>query len=264
MKQAAFLWLLIFWFSGVAVAAKSPPHFQAELRPALELAIPHPLDPNESINRKMFNFNAWLVQNVVDPTANWLDRTLPEMLKQAAHNVYDNLVEPEFILTNSLVGNYDASKVSAKRFLLNSTIGLVGLWDPAERMGYQRTETEFSESLCVAGLDPGNFIVLPVIGPASSHSSMLLTGFFAVEWYILSHISPIIATADLVIDISASAASLRYAREVPNSTSKDPYLIQRADYQNYLWPHCSSYLEKKLSSPPEAVELDKEKPLKNK
>ncbi|CAK0776473.1 phospholipid-binding lipoprotein MlaA [Gammaproteobacteria bacterium] len=257
--------LLVFWLLGcswVVAAAEPtiPPRFQVELRQVLEQLPPHPLDPNEPINRKMFLFNAWLVENVVDPTANWLEHTLPEIAKQAGYNIYSNLVEPEFILTNTLVGNYEAAKTSAKRFLLNSTIGIAGLWDPAEKMGYQRTETEFTESLCVAGLDPGNFVILPVVGPASSHSAMLLTGFFAVEWYLLSHISPTIATADLVIDISASAASLRYARDVPNSDTKDPYLIQRADYQNYLWPRCSSHLEKRLAAPSAEIALNERQP----
>jgi|GEM_PF-1504155 len=251
MNRVALLIFGILGFHGIIATAESstPIRFQAELRQVLEQLPSHPLDPNEPINRKMFHFNTWLVGNVVDPTANWLDSTLPELIKQAGYNAYENLVEPEFILTNTLVGNYEAAKISTKRFLINSTIGVAGLWDPAKKMGYQRTETEFTESLCIAGLDPGNFVVLPVVGAASSHSAMALTGFFAVEWYLLSYLSPIIATADLVIDLSASAASLRYARDVPNSDVKDPYLIQRADYQNYLWPHCSPYLEKKLSNP---------------
>jgi len=226
-----------------------PPHFQTELRQALEQVTPSPahvLDPNEVLNRRIFGFNTWLVREVVDPAARWLDDTLPEAVKQVGHNMYQNIIEPEFIVTNSFVGDYDAAKSSLKRFLINSTLGVGGIWDPAGKMGYQRTEVEFTESLCVAGLDPGSFIVLPAIGPASAQSSLLLTSFFAVEWYLLSQISPMIATADLVIDLSASAASLRYARNIPGSVSQDPYLIQRAEYNNYLWPRCAEYLEKRF------------------
>ncbi|CAK0773947.1 phospholipid-binding lipoprotein MlaA [Gammaproteobacteria bacterium] len=261
MKQTMTLLLWIFAVNGITAAAdsSSSSQFYTELRQSLDQInpSPNPIDPNEPINRKMFQFNEWLIQNVVNPTAHWLGDTLPGIIQQAGHNIYDNLVEPEFILTNSLVGNYEAAKISTKRFLINSTIGLAGLWDPAKNMGYQRTEMEFTESLCVAGLFPGNFIVLPVIGPTSSNSAMLITSFFAMEWYLLSFISPIIATADLFIDISASAASLRYARDVPESTIKDPYAIQRANYQNYLWPRCSVYFDEKIFLPGNNLEVDK-------
>ena len=238
-------WLLslVFFFCGAGIAA-TPTPVVSQNTPM------YSIDPNESINRSMFGANVWLVNYVINPTADFLGRVLPDLAKTASHNLYENLVEPEFIVTNVFIGNYPAALVSTKRFLLNTTVGVVGLWDPAQKLGYQRTETEFTESLCVAGLDPGNFVVLPVVGPASSHSAMLLTGFFAVEWYLLAHLSPTLATVDLVVDISASAASLRYARDVPSSDTRDPYWTQRANYQNYLWPRCAPYLEKRIAVHP--------------
>jgi len=83
-----------------------------------------------------------------------------------------------------------------------------------------------------------------VVGPASSHSALLLTGFFAVEWYLLAYISPVVATADLVIDLSASAASLRFARDLPEGEAVDAYAIQREQYQDYLQTgYCAPYLD---------------------
>ncbi len=94
------------------------------------------------------------------------------------------------------------------------------------------------ESLCSAGLDPGTFIVLPAVGPASLYPAVMLTGFFAVEWYALSFISSTLATADLVVDLSASAASLRHTREVPGEQHPDPYVVQREEFRQYLETHC--------------------------
>ncbi|MEI6413161.1 MAG: MlaA family lipoprotein [Pseudomonadota bacterium] len=200
-------------------------------------------DPHEAINRKLFGLNQWLVFQVVEPLADWLEKNLPKPFKQAGQNIYANVIEPEFVVTNWMVGDGQAAWASLQRFLINSTVGLVGVWDPASRLGIQRTEVEFTEALCIAGLDPGNYVVLPVVGPVSSTSAMLVTGFFAVEWYLLAILSPTIATIDLVIDLSASAASLRYARDLPDGALQDPYIYQRTGYRAYLEPRCGSYLK---------------------
>jgi len=195
-------------------------------------------DPHESFNRGVFGFNAWLVADVVEPTATWLVNTLPGFVVQTSHNIYDNLVEPEFIVSNLFVGDYNAAGASTARFLINSTLGVLGVWDVAGWMGYQRTERGFVESLCVVGMTPGNYVVLPAIGPAVGHAALLITGFFAVEWYLLAHLSPTLATADLIVDISASAASLREMRDMPDSEAGDPYQTQRDGYLSYLEPTC--------------------------
>jgi phospholipid-binding lipoprotein MlaA len=247
MKRIAGWMFGAVGLGGVAMGAElsAPPSPHSQISQAAPPGVV--LDSNESVNRGIFDFNSWLVRDLVNPAADWLDQTLPEVVKQGARNLYGNLTEPEFILTNSLVGDYDAAWVSTKRFLINSTLGIAGIFDTAGWMGYQRTETEFTDSLCAAGFDPGNFVVLPMIGPASSHSALLLTGFFAVEWYLLAHISPVVATADLVIDVSASAASLRFARDVPDGQSSDPYAIQREDYQGYLaGGYCARYLDQQI------------------
>lgn len=231
--------------------------FQADLRaepvaakrpaPAVRKA---PDDPHEAVNRRVFAFNGFVARNVIDPTAWVLDVSLPEMVKQAGRNVYSNLIEPEFLVTNLMVGDNKAAGVSAARFGINSTVGLLGVWDPASRLGLVRKEVEFTEGLCATGLKPGDFVVLPLVGPTSATSALLVTGFFAVEWFLLAQISPVIATADLVIDLSASAASLRYARDVPDGESKDPYAIQRADYKAYLDRGCPA--KTKVAALPES------------
>lgn len=222
----------------VADKKARPQKAQPKPKPAPPVAKKVDGDPHEAINRKVFAFNAYVVQNMVEPTAWALDVGLPELVKQAGRNVYSNLIEPEFFVTNLMVGDNGAAGVSAARFGINSTVGILGIWDPARHMGLERKEVEFTEGLCATGVKPGDFIVLPLIGPTSANSAGLLAGFFAVEWFLLAQISPVIATADLVIDLSASAASLRYARDVPDGESKDPYAIQRADYKAYLDHGC--------------------------
>lgn len=192
----------------------------------------------ESFNRHVFGFNRFAVTHVVEPMASTLDAWLPDAVKTAGHNVYSNLIEPEFIVTNLMVDDGRQAMISTQRFLINSTVGLGGIFDPASGLGLERREVEMAEGLCSVGVAPGPYVVLPLVGPTNVTSAGLVAGFFAVEWYLLSWISPAVATADLVIDLSASAASLRYARDLPEDRTTDPYLVQRAAYRDYLHKGC--------------------------
>lgn len=88
-------------------------------------------DPIEPFNRAMFVFNDFLLDYVVDPVAGVAQTWLPLGVRQAASNMYLNVSEPEFIATNLLQGNFADSFVSLERVLVNSTIGVAGIFDPA-------------------------------------------------------------------------------------------------------------------------------------
>ena len=135
-------------------------------------------------------------------------------------------------------GHNDDAGISASRFLVNSTLGIAGLFDAATDLGLVRRETEFGESLCSLGVPTQPYVVLPLIGATNVWSAGLLTGFFAVEWYALSLISTLLATADLVVDISASAASLRHAADPVDEHAPDAYVTQRNDYFQYIEKGC--------------------------
>ncbi len=195
-------------------------------------------DPLELFNRSMFAFNGLMVDYVIDPLSGALKSSMPDAVRVAGSNVYANLTEPEFIVTNLFSGNNGDAGVSAGRFAINSTVGLAGLFDPATGLGLVRRETEFGESLCKLGVPTSPYLVLPLIGSSNVWSAGLLTGFFAVEWYVLSLISTVLATADLVVDLSASAATLRHATDQPGPAARDPYAIQRAEYRDYIQKGC--------------------------
>lgn len=197
-------------------------------------------DPWEGFNRAMFAFNGKAIDYAIEPTAAFLETWIPAGVRKVGARVYDNMTEPEFIVTNLFHGYKADAGVSAGRFLINSTVGLAGMFDPATEMGLVRRETEFGAALCAAGVPAGPYVVLPLIGPTNAMSAGLITGFFAVEWYALSLISSVLATADLVVDISASAASLRHAAEEPDKANADPYVLQRSEYLAYLDKGCSA------------------------
>jgi phospholipid-binding lipoprotein MlaA len=203
-------------------------------------ASPAQADPLESLNRAMFTFNDNAVYYVIDPLAQAADTWIPGALRTAGSNVYENLTEPEFIVAHSLAGNGGAAADSTYRMIINSTLGIGGLFDVASRLGIRRQQIEFGEALCQAGLPTGQYLVLPLVGPTNAVTATAVSGFIVGGWFVLSLVSTTLATADLVLDLSASAASLRYAGDVPDQQARDPYSIQREEYLAYLAKSCPS------------------------
>lgn len=205
---------------------------------ALAAANPAHADPLEPLNRAMFTFNDNAVYYVIDPVGRFADRWIADPLREAGSNVYENLTEPEFIVAHWLAGNRPAAADSIYRLAINSTLGIGGIFDLASRLGIHRQNIEFGAALCDAGLPAGQYIVLPLVGPTNTVAAGAISGFIVGGWYLLSMVSTTLATADLVLDLSASAASLRYAGDVPDHQAQDAYSIQRAEYLAYLAKSC--------------------------
>ena len=212
----------------------------ATLAVALASAGPVCADPLEPVNRVVFTFNAYAVDYVIDPIARVLKTWVPGPVQIASGNVYENLTEPEFVVAHWLAGDSRAASASLNRLLVNSTLGIGGIFDVASRIGIQRKQIEFTEALCAAGLPSGDYVVLPLVGPTSTITASAVSGFIVGGWFLLNMVSTTLATADLVIDLSASAASLRYVDDMPGKQPKDTYVAQRESYDAFLAKACPS------------------------
>lgn len=131
-------------------------------------------DPLESVNRSVWDFN-WEVldHHVLKPvTTVYVDYT-PEVLRNGLFNAARNLDEPANVLNNLLQGKVDDSFVSLGRFAINSTFGIVGLFDVAGDLGLERKREDFGQTLGKAGAGIGAYLMLPALGPSDVRS---LTG----------------------------------------------------------------------------------------
>lgn len=207
------------------------------------------LDP---FNRAMFAFNQGVVSWVVEPTAKAAGRWVPAPVRTGLSNAYANLTEVEQILNGILRGDGTAAGASAGRFLVNGTAGIGGLFDVATPLGLKRVESDFGASLCKAGLPPGPFVVLPLVGPTNVNAAVALTGGVALEVYALSFISTTLAAVDfIVIDLGGSAAALRHIDETPMG-GPDAYTVQREEYRQYIEGGCGGHtVVAPVPSPPE-------------
>src|SRR5579872_983879 len=92
-------------------------------------------DPLEPFNRAMFAFNDALLDYVVTPVGGVAERWLSPSVREAGRNMYANLSEPEFFVTNLLQGNFRDARISLERVAVNTTWGIAGIYDRATEMG---------------------------------------------------------------------------------------------------------------------------------
>ncbi|WP_077339370.1 MlaA family lipoprotein [Pseudocolwellia agarivorans] len=127
-----------------------------------------PKDPLESINRPFWTFTwDYADKYVARPASSAYAEYVPTDLRTGVYNMALNLNEPSAIINNLLQAKFSDAAVSTGRFLLNSTIGLFGFFDPASDFGWARKQEEFGEVLGSYGVGDGPYLVVPGLGPSS-------------------------------------------------------------------------------------------------
>ncbi len=121
----------------------------------------------EKINRATFAFNMALDKVLFRPVATGY-RKLPSPIKIGTSNALNNLSNLVTIPNNILQGDFLAAGNNSIRFIINTTIGIVGIFDPANALGFEKLEKEdFGQTFGTMGIGEGCYLVLPVIGPST-------------------------------------------------------------------------------------------------
>lgn len=130
-----------------------------------------PRDPLEPVNREIWDFN-WDVLDayILRPITVTYVTVMPQPARTGLVNITDNLQEPANFLNNMFQGKVDDGLDSLARFLINTTVGLVGTFDVASKIGIERKREQFGETLAVWGVDTGPFLMLPFLGPSDPRS----------------------------------------------------------------------------------------------
>lgn len=125
-------------------------------------------DPWEGFNRKIFSFNEGLDKYLLKPTAKGYRAITPDPVENSISNVFSNVGEVKNILNDVLQWKWKQAGNDSGRFLINSTLGLVGLFDVAKHMGLPESDGEdFGQTLAAWGVGQGPYLVLPLFGPSS-------------------------------------------------------------------------------------------------
>ena len=127
--------------------------------------MPQSYDPWEKFNRRMHRFNNAVDRRVAQPLARVYTRTVPRPVRLGVGNFFNNLGQPVSALNALLQGKPKQAGQSAGRFLLNSTIGVGGLFDPATRAKIPNRSEDFGQTLAVWGWKTSRYVELPLFGP---------------------------------------------------------------------------------------------------
>jgi phospholipid-binding lipoprotein MlaA len=126
-----------------------------------------PSDPLEPVNRAVYGFNEQLDRFVAKPVAKGYN-VLPNEIRSGVRNFLSNLTYPTVIVNDALQGKLKQSGLDTTRFVLNSTFGLVGLFDPATMIGLEVHDEDFGKTLGYWGVGPGWYLMIPLLGPSSN------------------------------------------------------------------------------------------------
>jgi len=126
----------------------------------------NPRDPWQRANRGIYKFNDAIDTAVVAPVARTYLRVIPQLVRTGITNFFNNLTSPDTIVNALLQGQLKPFARDTGRFVVNSTIGIGGLFDPASSMGLTLDARDFGQTFGKWGIPSGPYVVLPLLGPS--------------------------------------------------------------------------------------------------
>jgi phospholipid-binding lipoprotein MlaA len=124
-------------------------------------------DPWESINRPIFTFNDTLDTYALKPLAQGYQYVTPQFLEDGIHNMFRNIGDVGNLANDLLQAKPAAAGVDTARLIFNTTFGLLGFFDVGTKMGLQRSDEDFGQTLGYWGVGSGPFVMLPLLGPST-------------------------------------------------------------------------------------------------
>lgn len=186
-------------------------------------------DPLEPFNRAMFKVNDKLDRAIIKPVAKGYVKVIPAPVRKRVGNFFRNLGEPTTIINDILQGKLPQAGNDLGRFAINSTIGLLGLFDVASKIGLEYHQEDFGQTFSKWGMDRGPYLVLPFLGP-----STVLDGIGRIPQTLYTNPQSHVEDSEVVIGLIATEAVDTRARLL--STTKvldiqlDPYIFAREAY----------------------------------
>lgn len=222
--------LPLLWLSGCASTSSDNGGLVSGAQASVESAQIENIDPYESFNRKVYQFNSDFDKALGKPVAQAYVRYIPGGVRTSVSNFFSNLWEPSSMLNALLQGKVSKAVSTATRFFLNSTVGVLGLFDVASKLGVMEQEEDLGQTLAVWGIADGPYLMMPFLGPTNVRD---FTGL-VTEWYttdlvpILFEDEAWVAIVGLrLLDSRASVLGLDETLEL----QIDPYIFLREGYR---------------------------------
>ena len=213
-----------------------------------------PHDPLEPLNRGVYRFNDAVDRAIARPVAKVYHDQLPEPIRSGISNAIDNLAYPTTIVNDLLQAKWRAALNDVGRFLLNSTFGLGGLFDPASKEGLDKNDEDFGQTLGKWGVPPGPYLVLPFFGPSTLRDGPMIyperytdlrvyLGDWKTKWTLIA-----VGALDTRSELLSVDQVVRNAYD-PYLFVRDAYL-QRREYQVRDGNIPEEQIEEPMEEPP--------------
>lgn len=187
-----------------------------------------PSDPLETVNRGIYKFNDTADRYVLKPVAKRYVEYVPSFIRTGVHNFLSNLAYPTVIVNDLLQGKVKQGADDFARLFVNTTVGLGGLFDVATQAGLPAHDEDFGQTLGYYGLEPGWFLMLPLLGPSNGRDLVGRAGDYFTDPlnYVEEDEVRWSVTAVAVVDLRAGL--LPADRFIEDSL--DPYIALRTAY----------------------------------
>lgn len=191
-------------------------------------------DPLEPINRGTFAFNAQLYRFVTKPLADFTRFILPAPVLTSLENAVQNLESPVRITSSLLQGKVKRSAQETGKLLVNSTLGIGGLWKPSERLPDLKNvpSEDMGQTFGVWGIPAGPYLVVPIIGPSSARDlpGKAADACLAPSFWLGGHSAQRIASASKAVIENPRRMS---AYDDATKDALDPYISVRESFTSY-------------------------------
>ncbi len=186
-------------------------------------------DPLEGYNRAMYQFNDAVDTAILKPVSQGYDAVVPDPISHGVSNFFSNLNDITVIINDLLQGKFYQAYRDTHRFVLNTTVGVGGIFDVASLSGLNKNNEDFGQTLGVWGAEPGAYVVLPFFGPRNVRDSFGLVGdmFTDPVMYVEGDDARFALIGTRVID---NRANLLKAEKVLDEAAIDEYTYVRDAY----------------------------------
>ena len=189
-------------------------------------------DPLEGLNRTVYKFNDVVDNVALKPVAKGYQAVTPSPVQTGVSNFFKNIRDVVTLVNELFQFKFKQAANTTGRVALNTTVGVLGIFDVHSKAGGARTREDFGQTLGYYGLDSGAYLVLPIIGPSSTRDGVgFITDalFFDPVSYINDDTSRYVTTAVLIVDKRAELLDDTDIRD----KAFDPYAYMRDTYMQY-------------------------------
>lgn len=190
-------------------------------------------DPLQKMNRAVYAFNDALDQRVMKPVVKVYKRAIPAPARAAITRFFANIEEPNVALNDFLQGKPRAGISDVGRFAANTTIGVVGLFDPAVKLGMEAHEEDLGQTLGVWGVGEGPYLILPFLGPTTFRDAPGDLLDAAIQQALLGPLPAIAGDALDALSFIDKRATVSDMLQAFDNAAVDRYVFMREAYRQH-------------------------------